>query len=72
VSKPANISKTTCKFNNRKSGFFCKFGSAAIAVGSLATALSIAVQSVGVFVGKTAARRDRYSVECGQDRDDQF
>jgi len=35
-SSNLNQSKTPYEFNNRKSGFFSKFGSAAIAVGSLA------------------------------------
>ena len=52
-SKAPNQSKTPYEFNNRKSGFLSKFGSAAIAVGSLATALSIAVPSFGAFVGDT-------------------
>jgi len=52
-SSNSNQSKTPYEFNNRKSGFFSKFGSAAIAVGSLATALSIAVPSVGAYVGDT-------------------
>jgi len=52
-SKAPNQSQTPHEFNNRKSGFFSKFGSAAIAIGSLATALSIAVPSFGAFVGET-------------------
>ena len=48
-SSNSNQSQTPYEFNNRKSGFFSKFGSAAIAVGSLATALSIAVPSFGAF-----------------------
>jgi len=48
-SKAPNQSKTPYEFNNRKSGFLSEFGSAAIAVGSLATALSIAVPSFGAF-----------------------
>ena len=52
-SKAPNQSQAPYEFNNRKSGFFSKFGSAAIAVGSLATALSIAVPSFGAFVGET-------------------
>jgi len=52
-SSNSNQSQTPCEFNNRKFGFFSKFGSAAIAVGSLATALSIAVPSVGAYVGET-------------------
>jgi hypothetical protein len=52
-SKAPNQSQTPCEFNNRKSGFLSKFGSAAIAVGSLATALSIAMPSFGAFVGDT-------------------
>jgi len=52
-SKAPNQSQTPYEFNNRKSGFFSKFGSAAIAVGSLATALSIAVPSFEAFVSDT-------------------
>jgi len=52
VSKPANNSKTTYKFNNRKSGFFCKLEPAAIAFGLLATALSIVVPGVGAYDNK--------------------
>ena len=52
-SKAPNQSQTPYEFDNRRSGFFSKFGSAAIAVGSLAIALSIAVPSLGAFVGET-------------------
>jgi len=52
-SSNSNQSQTPYEFNNRKSGFFSKFGSAAIAVGSLATALSIAVPSFGALIGDT-------------------
>ena len=50
-SKAPNQSQTPYEFINRKSRFFSKFGSLAIAVGSLAIALSIAVPSFGAFVG---------------------
>ena len=46
-SSNSNQSKTPYEFNNRKSGFFSNFGYAEIAVGSLATALSIGAPSVG-------------------------
>jgi hypothetical protein len=52
-SSNSNQSQTPYEFINRKSRFFYKFGSAAIAVGSLAIALSIAVPSFGSFVGDT-------------------
>ena len=52
-SKAPNQSQTPYEFIDRKSGFFFKFGSLAIAVGSPATALSIAVPSFGAFVGDT-------------------
>ena len=52
-SSNSNQSQTPYEFNNRKFGFFSKFGSAAIAVGSLAIALSIAVPSFGAFIGDT-------------------
>jgi len=52
-SSNSNQSQTPYEFNNLKSGFLSKFGFAAIAVGSLATALSIAVPSVGSYVGET-------------------
>jgi hypothetical protein len=52
-SKAPNPSQAPYEFNNRKSGFFSKFGSAPIAVGSPAIALSIAVPSFGAFVGDT-------------------
>jgi len=52
-SSNSNQSQTPYEFNNRKSEFLSKFGSAAIAVGSLATALSIAVPSFGAFIGDT-------------------
>ena len=52
-SSNSNQSQRPCEFINRESGFLSKFGSAAIAVGSLATALSIAVPSFGAFVGDT-------------------
>jgi len=52
-SKAPNQSQTPYEFNNRKSGSFSKFGSAATAVGSLATVLSIAAPSFGAFVGET-------------------
>jgi hypothetical protein len=52
-SKAPNRSQAPYEFNIRKSRFLSKFGSAAIAVGSLATALSIAVPSFGAFVGET-------------------
>ena len=52
-SKAPNQSQTPYEFDNRRSGFFSKFGSAAIAVGSPATALSIALPSFGAFVGDT-------------------
>lgn len=45
--------KTPCEFIGRQSGFFSKSGSAALPVGSLATALSIGGSSPGVFVGET-------------------
>jgi hypothetical protein len=49
-SSNSNQSQTPYEFINRKSGFFSKYGSAAIAVGSPATAFSIAVPSFGAFV----------------------
>ena len=52
-SSNSNQSQTPYEFNNRKSGFFSKFGSLAIAVGSPATALSIAVPRFGAFVCDT-------------------
>jgi len=77
-SSNSNQSKRPYKFNNRKSGFSSKFGSAAIAVGSLATALSIAVPSVGAHVGETVTRAfgvspatgsvTGYPANCGKDR----
>ena len=52
-SSNSNQSQTPYEFINPKSGFFSKFGSAAIAVGSLAIAFSIAVPSFGAFVCDT-------------------
>jgi hypothetical protein len=64
-SSNSNQSKTPYEFNNRKSGFLSKFGSAAIAVGSLATALSIAVPSVEAYVGATVTTAFVISRETG-------
>jgi hypothetical protein len=50
-SSNSNQSQTPYEFNNCKFGFFSKCGSAAIAVGSLTIALSIAVPSFGAFIG---------------------
>ena len=70
-SSNSNQSKTPYEFNNRKSGFFSKFGSAAIAVGSLATALSIAVPSVGAYVGETVTSAFGISPATGSVTDTQ-
>lgn len=43
------------EFDNRKPGFASKFGSTVIAVGSVATAISIAMPSVGSFVVEQTA-----------------
>ena len=56
-SKAPNQSQAPYEFNHRKSGFFSKFGSAAIAVGSPATAFSIAVPSFGAFVLRRRKQR---------------
>ena len=70
-SSNSNQSQTPCEFNNRKFGFFSKFGSAAIAVGSLATALSIAVPSVGAYVGETVTSAFGISPATGSVTDTQ-
>jgi len=45
--------KTPYEFNNRQSGFFSKFGSAAIALDSLVNAFSVAVPSARACVGES-------------------
>jgi hypothetical protein len=45
------MSKAPYEFDHGKSSFFSKFGSAAIALGSVAAAVTVAVPSVGAFVG---------------------
>jgi hypothetical protein len=47
--------KTPYEFNIRQSGFFSKFGSAAIALDALVNAFSVAAPSTGACVGESLA-----------------
>jgi len=45
IKDTERIKDTMCEFNRRKSGFCSKSGSAAIAVGSVATVFAVSMQS---------------------------